>query len=61
MNLRLAAIVLSFAVAATFFAIGIRGEPRNATYIALGVVFLALALARYRQYNRPTPPGDPPR
>lgn len=58
MTLRLAAIVLSFVVAAIFIVIGIRGEPRNATYIALGVVFLALAVVRYRKYSRAAPPSD---
>lgn len=61
MDLRLAAIVLTFVVAAIFIVIGIRGEPRNATYIALGVVFMALAIARYRRYSRRAPPSDPPR
>ncbi len=58
MTLRLAAIVLSFVVAAIFIVVGVRGEPRNATYIALGVVFLTLAIARYRKYSRRAPPSD---
>jgi hypothetical protein len=51
MNQRLIGAVLLFFAAGVFVGIGVRGEPRNATYIVIGIVFLVLALARVRRYR----------
>ena len=48
MNLRLVSAVLFLLSAALFLALGLMTVPRNATFIALGVVFGMFAVVRFR-------------
>ena len=56
---------LGFLIAGVLFLIAalgplLRQEPANATFLALGVVFLVLGYIRRRRSGPPPPPTGPP-
>jgi hypothetical protein len=53
MNLRLVSAALFLASAILFLAVGLRAEPRNYTFVVLGVVFAGFAAVRFRSARRP--------
>ena len=57
MNQRLIGALLLFFAAGVFVGIGVRSEPRNATHMVIGIVFLVLALARGRRYRQESQAG----
>ena len=52
MNPRLVSAALFGASAFLFFVVGFRSDPRNTTFVVLGVVFALFALIRYRSARR---------